>query len=127
MIKLALLLFAVTAWCFAQDQPRPAIHGWKKAIYRSSQVILGVAHAVDIETSWGKHELNPLLQEPNGTFGARGTAVKIGIFSAIIVIEELAVHKYPAVAPVVTIVNFGTAGMIARQGVANLAFPRVGK
>lgn len=41
------------------------------------------ATSADAATSWGRVELNPLLRNSRGEFGARGLALKFGIFGGV--------------------------------------------
>lgn len=47
------------------------------------------ASAADAASSWGKQESNPLLASPDGTFGARGLAIKAGIAGALLLPQWL--------------------------------------
>ena len=52
--------------------------------WRLSLVVLGTAHAVDIHSSLGKMEANPLLRGPDGRFRTgRGIALKSAVVAGI--------------------------------------------
>jgi hypothetical protein len=55
----------------AQDlQPKAS----GKNLWRASLATLATANALDVQSSWGKHELNPALAAPNATFGREGAS-----------------------------------------------------
>ena len=114
------LLLAISG--FSQDR-HPSKLG--KVLYRSGQAVLIVAHSLDMGSSWGKHELNPLLQSSDQTFGARGAAIKIGIVGLGLVAGELIVRKHPKMQPYVGIVDFAVAGLEGAVVANNLQFSRV--
>lgn len=119
MIFLALLL---TVPGFTQDR-QPSKLG--RILYRSGQVALVLAHSLDIESSWGKHEMNPLLQSPGQTFGERGATIKIGIVAAGLVAGEIFVRKHPKLAPYFGIADFAIAGVESVVVVNNLQYPQI--
>jgi hypothetical protein len=121
-MKVFFLALLLTISGFSQDShPRKL----SKIFYRSSQVALVLAHSLDIASSWGKHELNPLLQSSDQTYGARGASIAIGIVALGLIGEELIVHKHPALERYAGIANFAVAGV---EGLAirhNLKYPEV--
>ena len=58
-------------------------------LWRFSLAGLAAANAMDIGSSWGKRELNGMLQSPNGTFGSRGAALKLSFQGALVGSELL--------------------------------------
>src|SRR5450432_3858839 len=86
------LLLLLSTGAFAQDR-QPTKLG--RILYRTGQAALVVAHSLDIGSSWGKPELNPLLQGPNRTFGGQGAAIKIGIVGLGLAAGELIVRRHP--------------------------------
>ena len=121
MKKVILLALLLAIPGFSQDR-HPSKLG--KILYRSGQAALILAHSLDIETSWGKHELNPLLQSPDQTFGARGAAIKIGIVGLGLVAGELIVRKHPKMQPYVGIADFDAAALESSVVVNNLQFSK---
>ena len=121
VIVLALLL-AIPG--FSQDR-HPTKLG--RILYRSGQVALVVAQSLDIESSWGKHELNPLLQSPDQTFGARGASIKIGVVALGLVAGELIVRKHPRFEPYFGIADIAIAGAESAAVVNNLQFAKIAK
>jgi hypothetical protein len=121
-MKVCFLALLLTIPGFSQDShPRKL----SKIFYRSSQVALVLAHSLDIESSWGKHELNPLLQSSDQTFGARGASIKIGIVALALIGEELIVHKHPKLETYAGVANFAVAGVEGLAVRNNLKYPEV--
>jgi hypothetical protein len=121
-MKVFFLALLLTIQGFSQDShPRKL----SKIFYRSSQVALVLAHSLDIESSWGKHELNPLLQSADQTYGARGASIAIGIVALGLIGEELIVHKHPKLERYAAIANFAVAGVDGLAVRNNLKYPEV--
>jgi hypothetical protein len=54
-----------------------------------------VAQMLDVHSSLGRREGNPLLRGPNGRFDAgRGLGVKLGILSGMLAAQELRPNSY---------------------------------
>ncbi len=82
-----------------------------------SAVALTAASFADVHSSWGKLEANGLLRSGNGTFGARGLGIKMGMVSGILFSQHLMVKQNPVLAKTLTWGNFGMAGL--KLGVAS--------
>jgi hypothetical protein len=123
-MKFILLVALLAIPGFSQDR-RPTKVG--RILYRSGQAALVLAHSLDIESSWGKHELNPLLQSSNQTFGARGASIKIGVVALGLVAGELIVHKHPKFEKYVGIADFAVAGAESAAVINNLHYQVVTK
>lgn len=76
-----------------------------------SAIALTAASFADVHSSWGKRETNSLLRSADGTFGAKGMAIKIGIVSGIVLSQRVLVSKSPAFTRPLTYANYGMAGM----------------
>jgi len=119
-----LTIFALAASAvYAQDNaaPKSYINFW-----RISVTALGAANAMDIHSSWGKHELNSTLAGANGTFGAQGALIKLGLQGSLIGIEYLITRHHPSAKTyrALGIVNFGAATGIAGVAAHNYSIPR---
>jgi hypothetical protein len=98
-----------------------------------STAALAAASFADIHSSLGKRESNGLLRSSDGTFGARGTGVKLAMVGGIVFGQYMLVKKNPALANAISFANFGMAGMkfavaarnygIDRPSVQNLSAP----
>jgi hypothetical protein len=84
-------------------------------LWRASLTTLAVSNALDIQSSWGKHELNSTLASPSGTFGAQGALLKLGFQGGLVGIEYLITrhHPSPRLYRTLAIINFGASAGIA--------------
>ena len=79
------------------------------------------SQALDVASSYGMRELNPLLADPNGGFGMKATSLKLGVTGAVIGVEYLIVRKYPRSARVISKLNWSTAIVTTGFAVHNYA------
>jgi hypothetical protein len=112
---LLLSIFSVAA-LFAEDTallPRPSLNppSRAKTVWKVSLASLAVANAMDVQSSWGKHELNGNLSGPTGNFGTQGALLKLGMQGGLFGIEYLITRGHPTgkMYRVLSIVNFGAA------------------
>ena len=83
-----------------------------KQIPRSWKISLAplvASQALDVASSYGMRELNPVLAGPDGRFGARAATVKLGVTGALVGIEYLIVKAHPGAARVFTKINWSWA------------------
>jgi hypothetical protein len=64
--------------------------GWKASV-----AAVVVASVVDVHSSWGKQEANPVLASGDGRFGARGVAIKSLITGGALGAQWLLLRKKP--------------------------------
>jgi hypothetical protein len=83
-------------------------------LWRVSLATLAVSNALDIQSSWGKHELNSTLASPSGEFGAQGALIKLGFQGGLVGIEFLLTHHHPSARlyRTLAIINFGASAAI---------------
>jgi hypothetical protein len=115
MQKLLFALIVLTWSAAAQNKAlfeEPRTPG--KNLWKVSLASLAVANALDVHSSWGKHELNATLASGNQTtFGAQGALIKMGLQGGLTGIEYLLTKGRTSgkVYRALSIVNFGaTAG-----------------
>jgi len=103
------------------DRPAPAPKLW-----RVSMASLAAANVLDVQSSWGKHELNSTLAGPGGNFGKQGALIKLGLQGGLMGFEYLITRGHPSrkLYRVLTVVNFGTAATISAVAVHNYTVPR---
>ena len=65
------------------------LHHWKLSL-----IPLAGSQALDVSSSWGMRELNPVLAGQNGRFGAQAATVKLGVVGAFAGVQYLIVRKY---------------------------------
>ncbi len=83
------------------------------------------AEAADIQSSWGKREMNPVLAGPNGAFGARGALIKAAVTGGALLFEYLEYRRRPSgkLLRWLGLINFGTAGTIGGVAARNYGVP----
>lgn len=103
------------------EKPAPYRNLW-----RTSVTALAVANALDVQSSWGKHELNSALAGPGGDFGKQGALLKLGFQGGLLGIEYLITRRHPTgkVYRAFSIINFGAAGTIGAVAAHNYTVPR---
>ncbi len=68
-----------------------AYRGWQRSL-----IPLVAAQTLDIASSYGRPELNPLLASSSGRFGVQAVGIKAGTTAGMVVLEYLLVRKHPA-------------------------------
>jgi hypothetical protein len=79
--------------------------------WKLSLVPLAASQTLDMSSSWGMRELNPVLAGPDGRFGARAATVKLGVVGAFVGIEYLIVRKHPHAARAFEKINWAGAAV----------------
>lgn len=88
-------------------------------LWRASVVALVAASAVDAHSSWGKLEANPVVAGRDGRFGARSLGMKVGLTSAVVVVQHWLIKKNPGAARGLSIANLGLTAAHAAIAVHN--------
>jgi hypothetical protein len=116
MRKLILLLLLSTYVLQAQDFAPKDQKLWKVSMFS-----LGAANALDIHSSWGKHELNPALSGRTGKFGTQGALIKLGLQGGLMGLEYLLTRGHPSrkMYRALSVVNFGASAGIGAVAVRN--------
>ncbi|HTX37546.1 MAG TPA: hypothetical protein VME43_21100 [Bryobacteraceae bacterium] len=93
---------------------RTAVPATGKNLWRASLAALAVANALDVQSSWGKHELNATLASPSGNFGAQGALLKLGFQGGLAGVEFLLTRHHPSARlyRALSIINFAAAAGI---------------
>ena len=91
-----------------------------------AQIRAAVANAMDVHSSWGKHELNSNLSSANGTFGKQGALLKLGIQGGLFGVEYLISRGHPTgkMFRALAIVNFGATAATAATAAHNYTIGR---
>jgi hypothetical protein len=92
----------------------PVATSWKLSL-----APLLASQALDVTSSYGKHELNPVLAGPRGQFGISSVSVKIGVTAGVIGMEYLIVRVHPASARIFTKANWAAAAVTTGVAVHN--------
>lgn len=104
-------------------QPVDQIAARQKAMHRweLSLAPLVAAQALDTASSWGMRELNPVLAQPDGGFGAKSAALKFAGVGAMIGVEYLVLRKSPKAARVFEKMNWSGAALSSALAIHNYA------
>ena len=117
MLLLGCLLSALHAQdSLLQERAAPGQKLWKMSI-----ATLTFAHVLDVKSSWGKRELNPVLASPSGNFGAQGALIKMGVLGGVVGFEYLLTrgHSHGRLYRGLAILNFGSSVAIGATAVHN--------
>ena len=112
MQKLFLVFVLTGCALYAQDVPNPTAG---RTLWRASIAALTAANAMDVQSSWGKHELNSTLSNGSGTFGMQGALIKLGLQGSLVGVEYLITRHRPGpkLYRVMSWINFGAAAGLA--------------
>jgi hypothetical protein len=94
-------------------------------LWKVSLAALTTANLVDIHSSWGKPELNPVLGLSSGRFGWHAALVKAAISGAVMGVEYLATrgHRRPSLYRALSIANFGSVAAVGAVAAHNYTLP----
>ena len=94
-------------------------------LWRVSVAALAAANIMDVQSSWGKRELNPALAGNGGTFGPRGALLKAGITGGVVALEFLVLRhgKSKNLSKALGAINFGDAGLTGALAGKNWQVP----
>jgi len=83
------------------------------SLWRASVAALAATDVMDVQSSWGKRELNPALAGSGGAFGAKGALLKAGITGGVVALEFLVLRHGPSkrLSRALAVINFGDAGL----------------
>jgi len=95
-------------------------------LWKVSVTALAAANALDVHSSWGKHELNSVLSNSSGKFGGQGALLKAGVQGGLLGLEYLISRGHPSgkVYRVLSVINFSAAGVIGGVAAHNYTIPR---
>jgi hypothetical protein len=121
-----LMLIGICAWGI-QAQELSAEHPTPyRNLWRASVTSVSIANALDVHSSWGKHELNSTLAGPNGRFGKQGALLKIGFQGGLLGLEYLITRGHPSgkLYRALSFINFGAAAAIGGVAAHNYTIAR---
>ena len=81
-----------------------SMHKWKMSV-----APVFASQALDVTSSYGMRELNPMLASSDGSFGAKGAGIKLGSTAALMGLEYLIVRKHPRAARIFTKINWSVS------------------
>lgn len=89
--------------------------------WKLSLIPLAGSQVLDVSSSWGMRELNPVLAGNDGRFGAQAAAVKLGVAGAFVGVQYLVVRKFPRTSRVFSKINWAGAALTSSFAVHNYA------
>lgn len=87
-------------------------------LYNASLVALVAANAVDIHSSWGHVEANPILGSRR-QFDAQSAAIKGGIVGGLVLVQWAIARKNPGIKRKLARINFAVAGGVGAVAARN--------
>jgi hypothetical protein len=109
-VKCLVILSCLALRAFAQEADPPHIWAFSVGFLAASEI-------VDVASSRGGNEMNPILGR--GTFGAQQEATKSLLVGGIILAEWLILRHYPTHHRAAAIVNFAAGGVTTGVAVRN--------
>jgi hypothetical protein len=97
-------------------EQQSAYRAWKRSL-----IPVLASQALDTASSYGMRELNPLLADSSGRFGAKAAGIKFGSTAAILLVEYWIVRKHPGAARVLTKLNWSGAAVTSGLAAHNFA------
>jgi len=101
---------------YVAEQNSAAMRSWKKSL-----IPLVATQGLDIASSYGMRELNPMLASTDGSFGAKAAGIKIGTTAAVVGIEYLLAKKFPGAARMFSKLNWGSSVLTGAFAAHNYA------
>jgi hypothetical protein len=88
-------------------------------LWKASLVSLGVAHAVDSHSSWGKCESNSFVAGAGGRFDVSSLAIKSGVFAGLALFEWTSGRRHPKLYRIFSAANFGVSVGVGAMAARN--------
>jgi hypothetical protein len=101
---------------YVAEQTAAAVSSWKRSL-----IPMAGTQGLDIASSYGMRELNPLLAGSDGRFGGKAAGIKIGTTAAVVGIEYLIVKKWPGAARMFSKLNWGSSVLTGAIATHNFA------
>jgi hypothetical protein len=123
MVLLSMGVFSIHAADYG-PMPRSTVRPGER-LWRASVAALAVTNVMDVQSSWGKRELNPLLANGQGRFGREGVLIKLGIQGSVLAAQYLVLRRRPSAAfyRTLALINFGNASVTGSVAVRNYGIP----
>jgi hypothetical protein len=118
-------LAVFSAACFAQSRSITIAHvedaprRHTSRLWVASCIALIAGSSLDMSSSWGRSEANPLLRAGDGRFGAKGVSIKLAMAGAMIGPQYFVMKRAPGLQRVFTVANFLQAGLYTGVAVRN--------
>ena len=89
--------------------------------WKHSLIPMVAAQGLDVASSYGMRELNPMLAGSDERFGAKAATIKAGTTAAVAGIEYLIVKKWPGAARTFAKLNWGSSLLTGAFAAHNFA------
>ena len=87
-------------------------------LYKPSVITFVAGNSLDIASSYGRYEMNPLLSR-NGQFSSQSVAIKAGIVGTILGVEWLILRHRPDFRKKLVWFNFAAGGAVTGVAIRN--------
>ena len=87
--------------------------------WKLSLIPLAASQTLDLSSSWGMRELNPVLAGKDGTFGMEASLLKVGVVAALVGVEYLIVRHHATAARAFEKINWSGAALTSGYAVHN--------
>jgi hypothetical protein len=121
LMKILFLTSFLTLAAFGQQLADKQPVG--KNLWRASMVTLAATNALDIQSSWGKREMNGTLAGSTGRFDGRSALLKLGVVGGVWTLEYLVLRRQPALYRKLAFVNFGDSSVTGALAIRNYGVP----
>ena len=121
ILPFALILAALAARASDLPAVRESVEQSAMKSWKISLAPLIASQVLDVASSYGLRELNPLLTSPNGGFDQKATTIKLGATGGLVALEYLIVRKHPRAARVISKLNWTTGIVTTGFAVHNFA------
>ena len=116
---LVVLLSCPMAFPEALIHPAPGERPRMGSFWKASVISLLTSSAMDIQSSLGRRELNPMLADSQGRFSGRGIAIKALITGGAVGAQWLMLRRHPESQKYAAIANLGMTGLFTSAVIHN--------
>ena len=97
-------------------EQQAAYNAWKRSV-----AIVAASQVLDVTSSYGMRELNPLLADSSQRFGMKAAGIKLGASAAILAAQYWMVKTHPGKARRMTILNYAGAALTSAFAAHNFS------
>jgi hypothetical protein len=101
---------------YIAERHAQALRAWKRSL-----IPLAATQTLDITSSFGMRERNPLLAGPDGRFGTKAVSIKAATTAAMVGVEYLLVKRWPASARALSKLNWASSILTGSVAAHNYA------
>lgn len=93
-----------------------AYRAWKRSV-----IPVVASQALDVASSYGLRELNPLLADSSGRFGPKAASIKLGATAGALGLEYWIARQHPRAARAMSMINWSSSVLTSTFAVHNFA------